>query len=47
MVAQSSNVKLVFKVICDQDMYRPEHLCLFNVDRIICLYEEMSIIIFE
>ncbi len=26
MVAQSGNTKLVFKVICDQDMYRPEHL---------------------
>jgi len=47
MVAQSSNTKLVFKVICDQDMYRSEHLCLFNGDRMTCPDEDMSIIIFE
>jgi len=26
MFTQSGNTKLVFKVICDQDIYRPDHL---------------------
>jgi hypothetical protein len=55
-IDQSGNTKLVFRVLNYQDIYRREHLSstyiktckhhLYNSNRIFCLDEHMSIIVF-